>query len=342
MKKTRVAVLIGPTFHFKEVTDPRDFLQNKDVKVHLVGLDDSTVQDKTGKHSLKPKKTINEISAADYHGLLIPGGGAPERIRLNEAALEFVRQFWQSGRPIGSICHGPQVLISAGVLKGVTLTATAGIRDDIQNAGGTFVDKEVHVDGQLVTSRSPQDLPAFNKAYLTALTKSFIDKNEQDLTPLSALKLAVSREKGAMEFYAAMADIAEEERVKNKFSYLSSVEKEHFDNLAKLFQEISGDNDLSIDLSANELGKHMAEPSITKEKAVQLAIDAEEKAYQFYRSAALKSKGKQIKELFEYLASEELEHKRLLLVDQAADPGGHGHFQWATHFDIPPGMDDMW
>ena len=96
-----------------------------------------------------------------YDGIIIPGGGAPERLRLHGPALEFVKTFWQTGRPVASICHGPQVLISARVLEGVTLTCVAGIRDDAELAGGHYVDEAVHVDGQLISSRKPDDLPAF-------------------------------------------------------------------------------------------------------------------------------------------------------------------------------------
>jgi rubrerythrin len=162
------------------------------------------------------------------------------------------------------------------------------------------------------------------------------------LSPLNALQVAISREKGAQDFYAEMSTVAQEEKVKNKFTYLSAIEEGHFLQLSDLYKQLADGQEPTIDIKQNELGKHRVSPDVTSQEAIQLAMLAEEKAYEFYRHAASKSNGDKIKEMFEYLAAEELEHKRLLLVDQAAAHGGQGHFQWATHFDIPPGMDDLW
>jgi rubrerythrin len=260
---------------------------------------------------------------------------------VNDTALDFVKKFWATGRPLGSICHGPQVLISAKLLEGVTLTCFIGIRDDVQNVGATFVDQEVCIDGQLITSRTPDDLPAFNEAFAKALAGDTVSEAEKELSPLEALQVAASREKGAQDFYAEMANVAQEEAVQNKFKYLSAIEEGHFLQLSDLYKQLSGEEP-TVDIKQNELGKHRVSADITSQEAVDLAIWAEEKAYEFYRHAASKSQGGKIKEMFEYLAAEELEHKRLFLVDKAAAQGGQGHFQWATHFDIPPGMDDLW
>ncbi len=337
----KVAILLGPQFHDEEATIPRDFLQARGVQVDLIGLDASELTGKYGRITLSPDKTIDAVSAADYDGLLIPGGGAPERIRINETALEFVKEFWATGRPVGAICHGPQVLISAKVLEGVTLTCFIGIRDDVQNVGATFVDQKVCVDGQLISSRTPNDLPAFNEAFAKALDGDTVSDEEKELSPLEALQVAASREKGAQDFYSEMAAVAKEQAVQNKFKYLSAIEEGHFLQLSDLYKQLCGEEP-TVDIKQNELGKHRVSPDITSQEAVDLAIWAEEKAYEFYRHAASKSKSDKIKEMFEYLAAEELEHKRLFLVDKAAAQGGQGHFQWATHFDIPPGMDDLW
>ena len=95
-------------------------------------------------------------------------------------------------------------------------------------------------------------------------------------------------------------------------------------------------------MDISEIGKKKVSPDIDTEEAIQMAINAEQKAYDFYHHAALKAKGPEVRKMFEYLAAEELEHKRYLSVDMASSRGGRGHFQWATHFSIPPGMDDLW
>jgi protease I len=338
----RIAILVGPQFHDEETPAPRDYLRKRGAVVDIIGLDKSELTGKYGRVTLTPNKIIADVTPNDYDGLIIPGGGAPERIRVNEAALRFVRSFWQTGRPVGVICHGPQVLISAGVLEGVTLTCYVGIRDDVLNAGAKYKDEAVCIDGQLVSSRKPEDLPYFNEAFARALAGSLTNNEGRQLEALEALEIAISREKGAQDFYSGVAATLVEERMKNKFKYLAIIEEGHFDQLSDLFRQISGGKAPKINIEANELGKHLVSPEITSAEAVDLGIQAEEKAYEFYRQAAAKSKSIEIKEMFEYLAAEELEHKRLLLMDKASAQGGQGHFQWATHFDLPPGMDDLW
>jgi len=338
----KIAVLVAPQFHDEEAVSPRTFLEQKNAHVDWIGLDDAELAGKYGRVSLTPEKTIDQVNALDYDGLIIPGGGAPERIRINETALSFVKDFWATGRPVGAICHGPQVLISAGLVQGVRLTSYIGIRDDLKLAGAKWVDEQVCLDGQLITSRTPDDLPAFNEAFAKALAGDVVPEEEKELSALEALILAVSREKGAFDFYTGMAEIAAEEAVRNKFSYLAAIEQGHFDMLSEMYIQLSGGRQPNVDVKQNELGKHRVSPDITSQEAVDLGILAEEKAYQFYRNAASKAKGGKVKEMFEYLAAEELEHKRLFLMDKAAAQGGRGHFQWATHFDIPPGMDDLW
>jgi protease I len=107
--------------------------------------------------------------AGSFELLLIPGGGSPENLRINDSAVDFTRRFVESGRPVASICHGPQLLISANVLKGRTTTSVNKIRDDVMNAGARYVDEPLVVDGNLISSRVPGDLPVFNEAIGAAL-----------------------------------------------------------------------------------------------------------------------------------------------------------------------------
>ncbi len=117
----------------------------------------------TGKHGyeFKAGKTIGDLKARDYDLLVIPGGKAPETVRLEKKAVALVKKMMEAGKPVAAICHGAQVLVSAGVLDGRRMTCYKAVRDDVKAAGAKYVDKEVVVDGNLVTSRKPSDLPAF-------------------------------------------------------------------------------------------------------------------------------------------------------------------------------------
>lgn len=120
-----------------------------------------------GVHSqVEAKFSYGQVNSASYAGLVLPGGSAPEMVRLHKDAVKIAGEFMTSGRPVAAICHGQQILISANVLKGKTCTCYATICDDIKNAGANYADQPVVVDGNLVTSRCPQDLPGFIKAFL--------------------------------------------------------------------------------------------------------------------------------------------------------------------------------
>ncbi len=165
--------------------------------------------------------------------------------------------------------------------------------------------------------------------------------NLQQMDPLTALRIAISREKGAREFYLGVSEKVVETSVKNRFTYLADVEKDHFDQLSDFYKELTGESP-EIDMKYAEIKGATVSGDITAEKALDLAMEAEQNAYDFYHQAAAKAKSNNAKKMFDYLAGEELEHKRLLSIDRASLPGGHGHFQWATHWDTPPGMEDLW
>jgi protease I len=139
--------------------------------VTVIGIDKSEIYGKKGA-TLNPDMTLADLTPeieATFDALVVPGGGAPENLRIVDDAVAFTRRFVESGKPVACICHGPQLLISANVLRGRTVTAVNKIRDDITNAGGNYVDEEVVVDGNLISSRVPADLPAFNDAIANAL-----------------------------------------------------------------------------------------------------------------------------------------------------------------------------
>jgi protease I len=163
----RVAVLVANGFEQVEMTDPRKALDQAGAKTTLISIEAGKVQgmnhDKPG-DQFPVEKTIDSVSANDYDALLLPGGVAnPDTLRINQKAVAFVKAFADAGKPIAAICHGPWTLIEAGVVKGRTLTSWPSLRTDIQNAGGKWVDEEVHNDHGLITSRKPGDIPAFNR-----------------------------------------------------------------------------------------------------------------------------------------------------------------------------------
>jgi protease I len=149
-----------------EYTEPRKAVEQAGATAHLLSLKTDDVQgfnhlDKGD--TFRVDKAVSEASADDYDGLVLPGGVAnPDALRTDAAAVSFVRSFFEAGKPVASICHGAWTLVEADVVKGRTLTSWPSIRTDIENAGGAWVDEEVHTDRGLVTSRKPDDLPAFN------------------------------------------------------------------------------------------------------------------------------------------------------------------------------------
>ncbi len=166
----RVAMVIAPNYEDIEATDPKEALEKAGADVIIVGIEKGEVKGKKGA-TLEATETFDTVSVDDFDMLVIPGGGAPENLRIDDGAVAFTRRFTESGKPVAAICHGAQLLISAEVLQNRTLTAVNKIRDDVRNAGGNYVDEELVVDGNLITSRTPKDLPAFNDAIVAAVTE---------------------------------------------------------------------------------------------------------------------------------------------------------------------------
>ena len=162
----KIAILATDMFEQVELVEPRTALEQAGATTELVSLADGEIQgfDHYDKADTFPvDKTVEEARASDYDGLLLPGGvGNPDRLRTDENAVSFVRDFFEQGKPVAAICHGPWTLVEAGVVRDRTLTSWPSLQTDIRNAGGTWVDEEVHVDQGLVTSRKPDDIPAFN------------------------------------------------------------------------------------------------------------------------------------------------------------------------------------
>src|SRR3990167_7159349 len=138
--------------------------------VVVAGTGEKTYKGKNG-YPLEVDGNIKDYKAKDFDAVVIPGGFAPDKLRRYEEVLEFVREMNKSGKVIASICHGPWVLVSAGILKGKKVTCVSAIKDDVMNAGAKYFDKEVVVDGNIITSRMPDDLGAFCREIIKALKK---------------------------------------------------------------------------------------------------------------------------------------------------------------------------
>ncbi len=171
----RVAVLVADGFEQVEMTEPKKALEAAGATTTLISLEGGSVRgfnkDEPG-DSFKVEKTIDSVSVNDYDALLLPGGVAnPDKLRVNKQAVAFVKAFADIGKPIAAICHGPWTLIEAGVVRGHTLTSWPSLKTDITNAGGTWVDEEVHNHHGLITSRKPSDIPAFNKKMIEEIAE---------------------------------------------------------------------------------------------------------------------------------------------------------------------------
>ncbi len=164
MKK--IAILATNGFEESELKSPRQAMEKEGFKVDIVSTEFGEIKswlDGNWSNSYKVDKTLEQVTASDYNALMLPGGVInPDLLRRNEDALVFIRDFFKQEKPVAAICHAPQVLISADVVKGRKLTSFHSIKDDLINAGAHWVDEEVVVDNGFVTSRNPGDLPAFN------------------------------------------------------------------------------------------------------------------------------------------------------------------------------------
>ena len=162
----KVAILAADMVERVELVEPRKALEDAGAETDLVSLKPGTIKafdhfDPADDQTVD--KTIEEVDASDYDALLIPGGvGNPDQLRGDENVVRFVQEFFAAGKPVAAICHAPWVLVEAGVVRDRKLTSWPTLQTDIRNAGGNWVDEQVVVDQGLVTSRKPDDIPAFN------------------------------------------------------------------------------------------------------------------------------------------------------------------------------------
>jgi protease I len=168
----RIALLVEDEFEDFELTGPLEALRGAGATVAVVGpVQGATYRGKRGDTAVTADLAAGTTRMKDFDALVIPGGHAPDKMRMRHAMVDLARDAMESGKPVAAICHGPQLLISAGAVRGRTLTCWPSIAIDVKNAGGLYVDKPVVEDGNLITSRKPDDVPAFSEALIRALSR---------------------------------------------------------------------------------------------------------------------------------------------------------------------------
>lgn len=166
----RIAILVEEGFEDSELIESMKAMKNADVSVVIVGSDSK--EDYTGKRGIitvTADITAREANAETFDGIIIPGGYAPDKMRLHQPMIDLVRKTYDQGKVIAAICHGPQLLISAEIVKGRRVTSWPAIAVDLRNAGAKWVDAPIVQDGNIITARRPADLPRFNKAIIQAI-----------------------------------------------------------------------------------------------------------------------------------------------------------------------------
>jgi protease I len=176
IEQSRILIVATDGFEQSELFEPRQKLLDAGASVTLASPDTDSIQgmdhDKKG-DTIRPDITLDVVRIDDYDGLILPGGVAnPDTLRMNDKAVGIVRDFVASGKPVAAICHGPWLLVEAGCVSGRTVTSWPSVRTDLANAGAQVVDQPVVVDGNLITSRKPDDIPAFVEAFRKAMTES--------------------------------------------------------------------------------------------------------------------------------------------------------------------------
>ncbi len=166
----KALIISADNFEDTELLVPYYRLKEEGIEIDIASINKGKIKGKHG-YELEADKSLREINSDDYDILILPGGKAPEAIRRQKEALEIARRFFEKNKPVAAICHGPQTLISAGLLKGRHATCYRSVAEELKASGAIYEDKEVVVDGNLVTSRQPSDLPAFLRELMKKIRK---------------------------------------------------------------------------------------------------------------------------------------------------------------------------
>jgi protease I len=172
ISEARILIVATDGFEDSELLDPLKSLRAKGAQVTLASLKKQQIKGDNGAAAM-PDAEVRDVRAEDFDALLLPGGTKnPDALRMEEQVVGMIRAFVTAGKPVAAICHGPWLLVEADVIRGRTVTGWPSIRTDLRNAGGQVVDREVAVDGNIVTSRKPEDIPAFVEAFVALVEKA--------------------------------------------------------------------------------------------------------------------------------------------------------------------------
>jgi deglycase len=171
LSNQRVLIFVGDDYEDQELQYPKYRLLEAGAQVVVAGLEAGVIYKGKYSYPQQSQAKIGDLNAADFDGLVIPGGWMPDKLRRYDEVKRITRQMSDAGKCVASICHGPWIDISAGIVKGVTYTSTPGLTDDLRNAGANWVDQPVAIDGHHVTSRRPDDLPDFCRGILEVMSR---------------------------------------------------------------------------------------------------------------------------------------------------------------------------
>ncbi|MGW8194563.1 MAG: type 1 glutamine amidotransferase domain-containing protein [Desulforhopalus sp.] len=171
LQNKKALIFVETLYNDREFWYPFYRLKEEGAEVHVVGPEAGVTYKGKDGIPVKADKGMDDVSVKDYSGLVIPGGYAPDHMRRHRSMVNLVREFHEAGKTVAAICHAGWMLASAGILGGKKVTAFFAIKDDLVHAGANFVDEEVVIDGNLITSRTPDDLPAFMRAIITHMSE---------------------------------------------------------------------------------------------------------------------------------------------------------------------------
>lgn len=238
----RVAVLAEEMYQELELWYPVLRMREAGAEVKIIGTGSSTAYASKHGYPVTVDAAADQVSAADFDAVIIPGGFAPDRMRRYSAVLNLVREAFEQGKVLAAICHAGWVLASAHVLKGRKVTSFFAIKDDMIHAGATWVDEPVVRDGNLITSRMPDDLPFFCNAIIQALGGGEVSAEvTQHTTATDAFAIAIRAEQQAADFYRAAIKKTADPLAKAMFEELAQEELVHKARLEKEYAHLSGD-----------------------------------------------------------------------------------------------------
>jgi len=343
MTTKKVAFIIAQNFQDEEGVSPYKFLTENKIKVEYIGLKKGECKGKYGREKVKVAKTFEDVSAGDYDGVIIPGGAAPEILRVEEKVLDFVKHFINNDKLVAAICHGPQVLISTGLMTGRHLTSYVGIRDDLRFAGAVYSDEATLQDDKLITARTPDDLETFNHAILWALTEEdhHFTKTEltKEITPSAALKIAIRKEITANVFYGVMARNSRNESLSSKFMFLAANERDHITFCQTALKQMTKGlvyTNSNLFCHTN-FAKDIS--NLPLKDVLNYSMEAEKEANALYTAAAKRASCAGMKKLFNLLAAEEAGHMQMIDIEM------HSHEPRSSNSAIemiPYNMEDQW